>query len=455
MTCSASRESPSAIVINSETPDHIRFEESTDSFRSRMPTIELGYGRARIALDYDASRFEVLAPNTSASLPLSDAEINSALDAPIESPPLDDLIAPDDTVLIVTSDATRATGSAQIVNLLVRRLIENGIRPADIAVIFATGIHRAVHPDEKVQLLTSFIAQRIRTIDHHAYDSSHLIQIGVTASGAPIEVNRALKDFSKIIVTGGVGFHYFAGFTGGRKSICPGLASAQTIEATHMLALDFASGGRRAGVGTGLLDGNAVNEECERIAAMIDPALSISAIVNEQGRVVDIFPGHWRAAHRRACENYLAGHSLRISEKRDLVIVSCGGAPYDINMIQAHKALDMAAHACVDGGTIILIAECGDGLGRDDFLKWFEGPDSAALEDRLREAYEVNGQTAWALLSKTERFRVLIVTGLDGDEVRKMRMTPVRSLDDALSIVSSSANGYIMPRGAALLPIST
>lgn len=417
-----------------------------------MPTIQLGYGHSTLDFDYDPARFEVLAPNEADAHPLSDAEVSAALDSPIESPLLEELITPDDTVLIVVSDATRATGSAQIINLLVRRLIETGVQPGGTAIIFATGIHRAVRPQEKTELLTSFIAQRLRTINHDANDSAQLIQIGTMASGEPIEVNRALKEFSKVIITGAVGFHYFAGFTGGRKSICPGLASARTIEATHMLALDFECGGRRQGVGTGQLDGNAVSEECERVAAIIDPAFSINAIVNESGRVEKISAGHWRAAHRHACDDYLASHSLKISEKRELVIVSCGGSPYDINMIQAHKALDMAAHACVDGGTIVFIAECDDGLGRSDFMKWFES-DSRALERRLRDAYEVNGQTAWSLLAKTERFNVRIVTNLSDDEVSRMRMTKARSLDEFLSNVPSHASGYIMPRGAALLPI--
>jgi nickel-dependent lactate racemase len=418
-----------------------------------MPTIELGYGRGAINFDYDAERFEVLAANQDESLPMSDVEIGTALDAPIDSPPLEDLITPGDNVLIVASDATRATGSAQVINLLVRRLIQNGTAPGDIAIIFATGIHRRVRPNEKAELLTPFIAQRIRTIDHDAYDASQLTQLGVMDDGTPIEVNRALKDFAKVILTGAVGFHYFAGFTGGRKSICPGLAGSQTVEATHMLALDFERGGRRSGVGSGLLNANAVSEVCERVAALIDPAFSINAIVDERGRTEKIFAGHWRAAHARACEHYIAGHSLLIQEKRDLVIVSCGGSPYDLNMIQAHKALDMAAAACRDGGAIVFLAECRDGLGRADFLKWFESADASALETRLRTAYEVNGQTAWALLTKSERFQVHIITKLPDEEVRRMRMIPACSLEEVLATVSPDAKGYVMPRGAALLPV--
>jgi lactate racemase len=418
-----------------------------------MLTIELGYGRESVVCDYDPARFTVMTEGENATHPLSDVEIGAALDAPIDSPPLDEVIGAGDSVLIVASDATRATGSAQIINVLIRRLIESGTAPGSIAVIFATGIHRAVRPEEKSELLTPFIAQRIRTIDHDAYDPSQLVSLGELPGGSPIQVNRALKDFDRVIVVGAVGFHYFAGFSGGRKSICPGLAAAQTIEATHMLALDFEHGGRRAGVGTGLLDGNLVNEECERVAAMIDPAFSVNAIIDDHGRPEKLFAGHWQKAHRRACQEYISSHSLKIDEKREVVIASCGGSPYDINMVQAHKALDMAAHACVEGGTIVLLAECKDGLGRADFLKWFEARDSNALEARLQTAYEVNGQTAWALLTKAERFRIHLVTDLPASAVNLMRMIPAQSLKDVVSTLPPGAGGYLMPRGAALLPV--
>lgn len=418
-----------------------------------MATIDLGYGRNTITCEYDAARYWVLTPNGHGEHPLSDAEMGRALDAPQGSPPLEEIVQPNESVLVVVSDATRATASAQIVNLLVRRLIQFGIGAADISIIFATGIHRAPTTDEKQELLTPFITQRIRTLDHDAYDQRNLVELDTTERGTPVAVNRALKDYSRVVLTGAVGFHYFAGFTGGRKSICPGLAAAATIEATHMLALDFEHGGRRAGVAAGRLDGNAVHEECERVAAMIDPLFIANAIVDERGRALRLFAGHWRDAHRLACEHYAAAHSVKIDQKRDVVVVSCGGAPYDINLIQAHKALEMAAQACSEGGALILLAECVDGFGRPDFLKWFESADSQALEQRLRKTYEVNGQTAWSLLTKAERFRVHLISKLPDDDVRRMRMIPARSLNEALAQVASNATGYIMPRGASLLPI--
>lgn len=417
-----------------------------------MTEIQLPYGRDSLSFEVDESRFQVLAEDSIPQLPLTEVEIGAALDAPIESPLLEDLFAAGDTVLIVVSDATRATASAQIVNLLVRRIIQCGVDPSDFAIIFATGIHRPVSPEERLELLTPFIAQRVRTIDHVAYDPSAMVWLGKTERGTPIELNRALKDFSHVVITGAIGFHYFAGFTGGRKSICPGLASARSIEATHMLALDFEKGGRRAGVGTGLLNGNAVHEECQTIAAMVNPRFAVNSVVDERGRAVRVYAGDWRASHREGCRDYLANHSTTIEATRDIVIASCGGSPYDINLIQAHKTLDMAAQACSEGGTIILLAECRDGLGRPDFLKWFAEKDSEALEMRLREGYEVNGQTAWSWLTKAERYNIHLVSTLPDEDVRRMRTTPAHSVSDVIENLPGGAEGYIMPRGAALLP---
>lgn len=414
--------------------------------------IDLAYGHSSLPIEFDENQFQVLVRDGINTSPLSDVEVGAALDAPIGSPALDDVVHAGDSVLIVVSDATRATASAQITNLLVRRLIQYGVAPHDIAIIFATGIHRPVTLAEKSELVSPFIMQRVRTLDHSSEDPKQLLSLGHTPSGTPIELNRALKDFSHTILTGNISFHYFAGFTGGRKSVCPGLASARSIRDTHMLALDFETGGRRSGVGTGLLTGNAVHEECELIANEIDPAFCVNSVVNQRGQALQIYAGHWREAHRVGCEEYLSEHSIRIGAKREVVIASCGGWPYDINLIQAQKALDMATRACTDGGTIILLAECREGFGRPDFLKWFAG-DSRSLVKQLQHEYEVNGQTAWSLLLKTENFRVVLVSDLPDEDVKQMGMAPSHSLQESLGTLPQHTPGYILPRGAAFLPV--
>ncbi|MBV8856565.1 MAG: nickel-dependent lactate racemase [Acidobacteria bacterium] len=418
-----------------------------------MASIQLGYGRGTIPFEFEGGRFEVLEGEAREERPLSDAEVGAAIDDPVDSQPLEEIISPGESVLLVVSDATRATGSAQVVNLLVRRLIALGVAPYDLRVIFATGIHRPVTREEKAELLTPFIVQRVRTLAHDPSDESRHVSFGVTERGTPVELNRALFEHSHVILTGAVGFHYFAGFNGGRKSVCPGLASRRTIEATHLQALDFEKGGRRAGVGTGRLDGNAVHEECERIAAEAAPSFLINTVTDARGRVVRVYAGDWRAAHRLACAEYSDSHAVRIKERRRVVVASAGGAPFDLDLIQAHKALEMASYACAEGGHVVLVAECPDGLGRADFLKWFDSGDSRALEARLREAYEVNGQTAWSLLTKAEQFRVQLVSNLPDEDVRHMRMEPARTPEEALARIDPDEPGYVLPRGAAFMPV--
>jgi lactate racemase len=407
-----------------------------------MPEIHLKYGRTSIPFRYDENRFEILGREDEGPS-LSDAEIGDKLDRPINSRPLEEIVKPGETVLFVVPDATRRTASGQIINLLVRRLIANGTAPHEMSVIFATGIHRPVTETEKHEILTPFIAQRIKTLDHNPRDLMRIMRMGETSGRITVELDRALTEYDHVIPIGGLTFHYFAGFTGGRKLICPGLASAKTVSATHKLAFDCERRTRREGVGTGQLDGNPVHEAFVEAASAIKPAFCVTSIVNDAGNVADLFCGDWITSHRAACDSYAAKNTIAIREKRDLVIASCGGHPYDINLIQAHKALEAASQACNEGGTIILLAECSEGTGRGDFIDWFDVGDSDELARKLCEAYQVNGQTAWSVLRKAERFDVRVITSMSGDETRKMHL---RKIDDLDGLAGS--NGYVLRHGA-------
>ncbi len=415
-----------------------------------MPIVNLRWGTRDIPFTYDESRFEILG-SVDDRPALSDVQIGERLDTPIGASPIEEIVNDGDTVLIVVPDATREVGAGQVVNLVVRRLIASGINPFDIRIIFATGIHRRVTEEEKQKILTPFVAQRIKALDHEPRDLMQIVRLGETESGLPIELNRALVEHDHVILVGGVSFHYFAGFTGGRKLVCPGLASSKTVAATHKLAFDCERLDRRAGVGSGLLDGNPVHEAFAEIASKVGVSFCITTDVNEFGEITDIHCGDLTASHRAACNDFAKRHTFEIVEKRDIVIVSAGGDPHDVNMIQAHKALEAAAAACNDGGMIVLLAECSEGLGRADFLNWFDAENSEALAKRLCESYQVNGQTAWSLLKKTEKFDVRIVTTLPAEATEKMRMVSMQSLDRAMKKAAKEEAGYILPFGAKTL----
>ena len=414
-----------------------------------MGNIELRYGSTKIDFEFDEDRFDLIAlPGE--QKPLSDIEIGERLDAPVGTAPLEDMVGPGETVLFVVPDATRQAGAGQIINLLVRRLIASGVEPHRMSAIFATGIHRKVTEEEKRTILTPFIAQRLKTLDHDPRDLMQIFRVGETSGGIPVELNRALTEFDHIVLIGGVTFHYFAGFTGGRKLVCPGLASSKTISATHKLAFDCERMDRREGVGTAMLDGNAVHEAFVEAASMVKVGFAVNTIVDDAGDVTDLFCADWIGSHRAACDAFAKNHTVTIAEKRDLVIASCDGYPFDLNMIQAHKALEAASNACTDGGKIILLAECRDGLGRDDFLNWFTAADSGELAARLCEKYQVNGQTAWSLLRKAERFKIGMMSTLDQGTLKLMRCEKLDT-PDVQQLINETTRGYVIPHASKLL----
>jgi nickel-dependent lactate racemase len=413
-----------------------------------MPRIELKYGKTTLPLEFDDGRFEILG-HDSGKATLTDVQIGEKLDAPVGSRPLEDIVSAGETVLFVVPDATRQTGAGQIVNLLVRRLIAAGTAPHNISIIFATGIHRRVTEEERGEILTPFIAQRIKTLHHDAANPIRNFRVGETSGGIPVELDWRLTEFDHVVLVGGVTFHYFAGFTGGRKLICPGLASAKTVTATHELAFDCELKNRRDGVGTGLLDRNVVHEAFMEAAAFAKPSFCVSTIVDDAGAVMDLYCGGWRESHRAACDAYGREHTVAIVEKRDLVVASCGGYPHDVNMIQAHKTLEAASHACSEGGTIVLLAECSDGLGRSDFIDWFESANPDALAERLCENYQVNGQTAWNLMRRAKKFNIRIVTDLPEEVTRRMKLTKISS--ESITELIDGSRGYFLPYGAKFL----
>ena len=415
------------------------------NFFEIMQNIKLAYGKSSLNFTYSPEKFEILG-NRNPRAALSDVEIGERFDNPIDSKTVEEIVGPGESVLIVVPDATRATACGQIVNLLVRRLIANGTMPFDIRIIFATGIHRNATDQEKQEIVTPFIAQRIKMLNHNPRDLFQIVRLGETSGGIPIELNRALTEHDHAIIIGGINFHYFAGFTGGRKLICPGLGSTRMIGETHKLAFDCETKTRREGVGTAKLEGNAVHEAFSEIVGKFPPSFAVNTIVNELGEAVEVFAGNWKTSHIAGCENYAKDHTLKITEKRENIVVSCGGFPHDLNMIQAQKALAAASRACVDGGNIIILAECANGLGRKDFLSWFDEKSSDALAEKLCENYQVNGQTAWSLLQMAERFNVQIVTELSEKETRQMRLQKARDI-----VFNSSGKGYILPFGSKFM----
>jgi nickel-dependent lactate racemase len=420
----------------------------------------LKYGRESIAIPADIlPPFKVLGAGFQLA-PLSDPHtaIHTILDSPTGLSPFNEFFKKDNTVIIVLSDITRTTLSQLYLPVIVDRLNQIGIGDRDITLLCALGIHRKQTEEEHRSLVGNTLYERLSIVDHDPHDTSSIAILGETKRGTPVAINQLITKADKIILTGSLRFHYFAGFSGGRKSILPGLASFNACVANHLLVLNDAKhGGRHPLARPGILEGNPVHEDMEEAASFFNNLFLFNTIVSPRGRLLHAVAGNPKEAFRRGCK-FLKDHfTIPLTEKADLVIASCGGEPWDLNFIQAHKTMEMASAVLKDGGFMILLAECSQGFGNPGFLKWFNANTPEQFEDNLRKTYEINGQTAYATFIKARKHKIILVSRLKRKEVRAALMTPVDTLKEALDLVNPILGNknqitYILPEGSSFLP---
>jgi nickel-dependent lactate racemase len=380
--------------------------------------------------------------------------INSALDS------CQSFIArckPGDTVVIVTSDITRYTGSELYLSPLVERLNRQGVADSAIEILIALGIHRKQTEHEHRKILGPLYG-RIRVVDHDCDNPDRLTYIGTTSNGIRVGINRSAAVADHLILTGTIGFHYFAGFSGGRKSILPGIADRSACMASHFTVLNPGEGnGKNPRAVTGNLEGNPVHRAMVEGCALAQPAFMFNTVLAADKRIVAAFAGDWREAHEAGCRYYRERFTWPLTEKADLVIASCGGFPKDINLIQAHKSMEYASRALKDGGVMILLAECRDGFGNGTFFSWFRHNNLADFEAALRARYEINGQTAYSLFQKALRFRVVLVSQFPPQQVEAMGMIPAKNLHEAVEcagdLLPTDWRCYLIPEAGCVLPV--
>ncbi len=421
-----------------------------------MMRCELKYGNGLFRCDLPGAR--VLTPSiTSPRAPAAEL-VREALAQPLGSPRLDQIVRRGEKVTIVTSDITRYTGSEYYLPILVEQLNACGIADKDILVLVALGIHRKQSEAEHRKILGPLFG-RVRIVDHECDDPAELRILGTTTSGMPVAVNRHVVETDRVIVTGTVGHHYFAGFGGGRKGLVPGVASRETCMATHFAVFNPPEiGGKHSRAVTGVLESNPVHEAILEAARLVSPDFLLNTVLTPDKRISAVFCGELEEAHLAGCELCREMYSVSLERPADLAVVSCGGYPKDINFIQAHKALDYGVNAVRPGGTLILLAACGDGFGNKTFFDWFRHTDLASFEKALRAGYEINGQTAYSTLMKARSHRVILVSELGPVETEQMGMEKARDLDDALHMARTELPKdpftVIIPDGGTVLPVT-
>ena len=257
---------------------------------------------------------------------------------------------PGQRVVIVTSDITRYTGSELYLPLLVDELNQRGIPDRDITIIIALGIHRRQTEAEHKKIVGALYG-RITVLDHDCDDPGKLVSLGTTTNGIDVLINRTAAEADKLILSGTIGFHYFAGFGGGRKALLPGIGGRASCLASHFTVLHPVPGSGRHPLATvGVLDGNPVHQALCEACALAEPDLILNTVLDPGKRIIAVFSGEWDDAHRAGCRFYGEQFTYPLTQQADLVVASCGGYPKDINLIQSHKAMEYASRALKEGG---------------------------------------------------------------------------------------------------------
>lgn len=422
----------------------------------------LKYGREQVAFSIpgDQVLYELVGRNRKPPEDLA-AAYRHALAHPIDSPPLKELVRPGETVAIAVSDITRGwQRNDRTLPILIDELNDAGIADDDITVIIAVGAHRQNTPEEFVELCSEAVCHRIRVVNNDAWDSDNMVAFGRTSRGTEVALNRIAVEADRLILTGGVIYHYMVGYGGGRKSVMPGLASLKTIQQSHMWAMsDQVGGGSNPLAANMKTQGNPAHEDMMEVAAFIQPDFLVNVVPNLDGEIAGIFAGNWVSAWWEATRLVDAIFGVEIETQADIVIATAGGYPRDINLYQSQKTIDNAVYAMKPGGVAIVLAECPDIREPREFFDWFDHPTPLELERAVRDNFLISGWVAVRQLEYCRQGTIILVTREENLELAKRAgVLPVTCIEDGLSIAyekcgTNRPTVTVMPQGANTFPI--
>jgi lactate racemase len=404
--------------------------------------IELPYGHIQFKIDLPGAdgNITTFLPHRTNIDP-----VYLAMRAPLDSPRLCELVHAGQKVVIITSDITRPCPSHLLLPPLMDELASAGVQDEDVTVVFGLGSHRKHTKEEKIALVGNVMASRLRCIDS---DPEQTVLVGTTSRGTPVEIFEPVVQADIRIVLGNVEPHYFAGYSGGAKAIVPGVCSVRTIRANHSFMVD-----QRARSGN--IEDNPVRQDLEEGAALVGIDFMLNVVLDSEKNIVVAAAGDPTTAHRWLCKVVDAVSMSKVKKPADIVIVSAGGYPKDMNMYQAQKALDNAAVAVKPGGQIIWLAQCAEGLGNKTFEQWMVGASPEKILERIQHDFVLGGHKAAAIARVLRQAKILLVSDLPDDLVRKCSMEPYPDLDSAFQSALRNCQPdpliTVIPEGAAVM----
>jgi len=414
-----------------------------------MPLVDawLPYGKSQVCLRIPTRNFlGSIEPKEKPGAPDPIAEINRAMKEPLASKKLNEIVKPESRVAIVVDDATGTAPTKLMVTPLLETLNSEGVRNENVTLIFASGLHRAVKPEEAIELLGEHVSTHVKCLSHDgtAQDLDH---VGTTQKhGTKVLLNRSFTQADVRILTGDIGIHYFAGYRGGRKSVLPGISGEETIKHNHALLLD-------PNARTGILSDNPVHQDMVEAAAMARVDFALNVVMNSKNQIVKAFAGELDRVFSEGIKLFDEMYRIQVERRADIVVVSPGGDPADINLFKAYQSVDNALEIVKRGGVIILVAELAEGHGNQDFYEWMtKFQDLKSVEKEIKRSFVLGGSAAYYYMRALQKARIILVSSMpDYYAANVFKLKTARAVNDALNeamnIVGKNAKVWTLPYG--------
>ena len=423
-----------------------------------MKTINLPYFKDYMPINVEEDNLKAVLVNRGAVREAGKSEseiVQEALENPIGSCKLRELVKDKEKILVVTSDHTRSMPSKVTLPILLGE-IRAGNPEAVITILIATGLHRATTREEQLKMFGEKIVENEKIAVHDAFDKEQMAYICTLPSGSEFHVNRLAAEADLIVCEGFIEPHFFAGFSGGRKSILPGISSAETVNENHSFKA-IAHRNSKAGV----LGGNVISEDMVYAAKKVKVGFILNVALDEEKKIIAAFAGDLEQAHERGC-SYVRKMAQVETVTGDIVVTSNGGYPLDQNLYQTPKAASTALACAGETGVIILAASCSDGFGGEHFEKLMKMGTPEEIQEYLCHIPPKESiPEQWCVQTFSQMLlnhKIILVTeGLSSDEIRKIHMIPAKTLDEALAIAydikGKKASVVVIPDGVSVIAV--
>ena len=423
-----------------------------------MASYKIPYGTKEIEINIDSDvQIELIKPkDVKCSLDCVKS-LHVALENPINSKPFSEIISdPNKKIIFIIDDYTRKFPNVLILPPLLDILKNKGIPKKNITFLMGCGTHKAPNEEHFKKMFydenEKNVIEGYRLIWNNIYESSFK-NLGLSSKGTPIEINTEYLNADIKIILSDIQFHYYAGFGGDRKSILPGIASEKSIDRNHSLLTD-------PNARAGNLDGNPVHLDMLEIAQKVGSDFVINVIADLYGDIIDIKAGALNDAFLEAVKIYDSSYKIELQSKADMIILSAGGYPKDINLYQALKALEHCRSAVKNNGIIFFLAECEEGIGNNVFDAWMDEYNTLEkISKQLETKFKMGGHKVYyLLLAKKQTPHIYMLSKIPRNEVKnKFFLTPINDEKTLERLINDTINKnlikkvYIIPNGGDVL----